>query len=608
MPRFALRSSGLVALFILGVAGVSCAEGATSEVTDLPGGDTGAVVEDMGSAGDDTSVDSGADSGSADSGSESSADSSMMSDADGGDGSDGSKCSMGCPVGFYDIDGDPLTGECGCEYACTKKGTADPIDPAYTDDNCDGADGVVEKCVYVAAATGDDTKAGTRKDPMKTVAEAIKKAKTLGVDVCLSGETYTGLVTMESGVSVYGGFDEKDPNFKFRRSKSATTTLQNAGTVVYAPNIDAETHLEGLNISASAPTGIGNSTYGVRLGGGSATFYVRYDVITTAGGTSGEDGVVGAKGDIGVKGGDGKPGKDFSGLAGEPVASGCGATGGAGGGGARGDAKGADGTAGTVGGAGTGGSGGGSCLTSGSAGAPGGSVTMSGATGSPGGVSAVTGSLGSDALYTPAIAPKGGDGSAGGSGGGGGGGGGRWKSGAGSCIGTSDLRGGGGGAGGGGGCGGAGGGGGKGGGGSFAITAAGGKLVVDGCDLTVGKGGKGGDGKAGGLGGTAAGGGAGGAGEAGSPIFGVPVTGNAGGGGAGGAGAAGGAGGPGAGGAGGPSACVGASSGAMVTFAVGFSKNSCVNSGGGSGGLGGTIGGATGAAGPTGASGSSLTF
>ncbi|MGZ3454931.1 MAG: PE-PGRS family protein, partial [Polyangiales bacterium] len=498
--------------------------------------------------------------------------------------------------------------ECGCEYICDKKGPTDPIDPDYKDDNCDGTDGVVEKCIFVSASTGDDTATGTRLAPMKTIAAAIAaaKAKGTGIDVCLSGGTYSGLVTMESGVSVYGGFDETDATFKFRRSDAATTNLNAEGTVVYAPKIDADTHLEGLNIHATSPTGKGASTYGVRLGGGAATFYVRYDKIVSDDGTAGLDGGAGTKGDDGATGGKGNSGcsggsscgagADGSGAAASP--STCGAPGGKGGGGGYSSGAGTDGDPGTVGSKGLGASANDCGFITGGGTKPGGTgggVVLAGSNGSPGGTSSLLGSLDTSALYTPAIGPTGTAGNPGGSGGGGGGGGGGKTTGS-LCFGFGKAdRGGGGGAGGAGGCGGQPGTGGQGGGGSFAIAASGGTIIINQNDLKVGKGGKGGDGKGGGAGGGGGGGGLGGDGaDDGAP------------GGPGGGGSPGGAGGPGSGGPGGPSVCVLASTSASVTFSVGLKFNSCVNAGGGAGGLAGTANGMVAAAGPSGASGDLL--
>ncbi|MFP6687451.1 MAG: hypothetical protein VB934_22220, partial [Polyangiaceae bacterium] len=70
-----------------------------------------------------------------------------MGDAGGMGGAGGEDpCAMGCAMGTWDLDNNPLTGECGCEYICEKLSDDDPIDPNYADDNCDGGDGGVEQC------------------------------------------------------------------------------------------------------------------------------------------------------------------------------------------------------------------------------------------------------------------------------------------------------------------------------------------------------------------------------------------------------------------------------------------------------------------------------
>ena len=79
---------------------------------------------------------------------------------------------------------------------------SDPIDPNFTDDNCDGGDGNVEQCVYVSTSQGDDTTGdGSRQSPLKTIGIAILKAKANAVpSVCLSGEVYNEAVSVMSGM------------------------------------------------------------------------------------------------------------------------------------------------------------------------------------------------------------------------------------------------------------------------------------------------------------------------------------------------------------------------------------------------------------------------
>ena len=161
---------------------------------------------DAGSGGEDASVGDGA--GGTDGGS---------------DGRSGDGGSQGCPPGTYDLGN---TGS--CDYKCTPTQNApnDPIDPGFVDDNCDGTDGVVARCLFVASDGTDAPTAGTRLSPMKTIAYAIAQATAQGgKDVCLSAETYLGEVDLASGVSVYGGFNEHDPSFAFRRGATPATTL-----------------------------------------------------------------------------------------------------------------------------------------------------------------------------------------------------------------------------------------------------------------------------------------------------------------------------------------------------------------------------------------------
>jgi hypothetical protein len=146
----------------------------------------------------------------------------------GGTGGLGHPCASGCPANFWDIDVNPLTGSCGCEYACARLSeSVDAFDDAFVDANCDGGDGVVEACVYVSASLGDDTiGAGTRAAPVQSIARGQAVAEIAGVsDVCVSGETYNETVSEVAGITVHFGFDQLDPDFPFRRKASAVTVI-----------------------------------------------------------------------------------------------------------------------------------------------------------------------------------------------------------------------------------------------------------------------------------------------------------------------------------------------------------------------------------------------
>ena len=503
----------------------------------------------------------------------------------------GDMCDMGCPEGFWDIDDNPLTGDCGCEYACDKISDDDPIDPNYDDDNCDGGDGVVEQCVYVSTSIGMPNGAGTRADPVDTIATGIQVADTNNVPaVCVSGEAYNEQVTVLSGISVYGGFDHQDADFAFKRSPNVTTTVSATGVVFDAPQIDAETHVAGFTMNASTMAMAGASTYGVRGGQGLGHLYVEYNIINVAAGAAGSNGSNGtphsnATAPSGNNGSGGCEGQNcgFGGAQ-----RNCVEFGGEGGDGGYDSGSGQNGSPGSGGAPGGPGAGGSNCFGGGNNGGSGGTGSPNGPQGTPGMGGPAIGSVNGAGFYLPG---NGGNGSTGqnGKGGGGGGGGGGGDNAGGIC--NSD-KGGGGGSGGCGGLGGDFGLGGGGGGGSFGVFSGGATITVIGNQITTAGGGAGG---AGGNGANGQAGGSGGAGGGGND--------DSGSGGPGGPGSNGGAGGPGGGGGGGPSACLGYGFGVTFTFTM---NTSCTVGLPGLGGAGGTnnqggsaTAGANGQAGPT---------
>jgi hypothetical protein len=258
-----VRASALAPLGGLAPLGVSaklvagCATGATTSDTDPVTIASSSVTSGSGGqGGDDATASSSASSSSGEGG------------AGGQGGAD--PCAMGCAAGLVDLDGDAATGECGCEYACTKLSDDDHVDAAFTDDNCDGSDGVVADCVYVSKKLGNAMSDGTRKVPLDTLDAALKLAVGSGKKaVCVAGTVdgaiHDGPVTLASGVSLYGGFDAEDPTFAFRRSDKVPTVLRAEGVVVLASAIDVDTHLEGFELRALKTPLFSGTTYGVRL-------------------------------------------------------------------------------------------------------------------------------------------------------------------------------------------------------------------------------------------------------------------------------------------------------------------------------------------------------
>jgi hypothetical protein len=427
LPRSLSSVVGLVSLVGVPLGAVGCAEedtlgtggaGGSPSVTNTTGGvmtTTGSVTTGQGSTTTGSTSEGGGGSGEGGGGGQ------------GGEGG-GDPCAMGCPTDFWDVDNNPLTGDCGCEYACEQTSTdEDPIDDEFTDDNCDGGDGLVEQCVYVSVSQGSDANAGTRDMPMQSIAAALAQAQTNGVPaVCLSGETYQEAVTVIPGISIYGGFDQNDPDFKFRRKAGIITTVMATGTVFTVSNLTADTHIEGITIVANAPGIPGASTYGVRMatGGAQSTLYVRYNVMQIAGGTTGSPGNSGSphpqsvapNGNNGQNGCDGCSGNGNGGPA--PV---CSEPGGQGGNGGHNTGSGQNGSPGSGGAAGGNGAGSDGCFGGGNTGGTGSPGTPNGPQGPNGTGGAALGSVVAG-LYAPSNGTNGVGGTNGRGGGGGGGG------------------------------------------------------------------------------------------------------------------------------------------------------------------------------------------
>ncbi len=394
------------------------------------------------------------------------------------------------------------------------------------------------RAIFVSPLGDDSNDGASRTTPVRTLVMGIARASVAGggTDVYVVNGTYDASVSLESGVSIYGGFQSAS----WLRDPEAYPTTIVGGTsmiAVDASNVSDVT-LDGLRIRTPPEAlAVGQSVYGVFLLQ-SQDITITGNVITAGDALAGGGGQFGSAGVHGLRGGDGA----------DAVCTPSPATGGTGGAAGQPDFPSAGSQVGDPGGAG--GSGGGE-NTGGTSGSPGngaspGSLGAGGGLGAPGqpggaggdGAAGQDGSPGAEfgsvaqSGYITADGTDATSGTSGSSGGGGGGGGGVAA-----------------GAGGGGGGGGASGGGGNfghrglGGPGSFAIFIVESTGVsIDGNTLISGDGAIGGSGGPGGNGGIGSPGGNGGAGCGGGGIGGM-----------GGRGGLGGDGGNGGGGGGGPS-------------------------------------------------------
>ncbi len=459
-------------------------------------------------------------------------------------------CTFTCLPGFGDVD---KLASNGCEATCTN---TDAPELGFLDTNCDGIDGNESVAIFVDTLGGASGNPGTKALPKKTISEGIAAAQAGGKkDVYVSQGIYSEMVTLVSGISLYGSYNAAAG---WTRAVSNLTLILSTSSVgIRGANLAAPTTVQLFSVNALAATGNGLSSVGVFITDSNGGVTLTGLTISNGNGSAGLDGADGATP------ASGQPGGPASGTnRGNGGFSSCGATGGYGGFGVSGTTGGQQGGTGTQAAGGgfgaTGGNpgGGGSCsLTSATNGGAAPAVGQNGQPGS-GGIggtaSAPIGALNVASLYLAPQGGQGGNGTPGGGGGGGGSGGGTQHGSGFLCTGCSDNDSGGGGGGGGGGCGGFGGLGGRGGGGSFGVASINSVVTIEGTKLTTGNGGKGGDG---GDGSTGAIGGPPGSGAPGEAT--TSCSDKTGGSGANGStGGQGGRGGGGAGGPGGPSICV----------------------------------------------------
>jgi hypothetical protein len=366
----------------------------------------------------------------------------------------------------------------GTPAACVPSANDTPVD-----DTCG---------VFVSGSLGKDGGAGNKSAPVKTLQQAIDKAKGRPIYAC--AEALTGSVTLASGSAIYGGLDcTKGWAYVGATKKSALTGEADKPALTFAKEASGA-EITDFTIQAANATATGGSSIAVIADQVMASL-TRCDLVA-GDGASGADGQGAAStsaqaGKDGTKGGDACSFGTVNG--GAQVENTCGMEISVGGNGGNGTQT--NGTAGSPGlpnngggqaGQGDDGSVGWSCAGNGG----------EGKTGLPGesgkeGAGAATTDLG--ALTATGFTPvAGGDGQPGKIGQGGGGGGGV-KGGTVAC-GGKPPGGASGGSGGAGGCGGAGGKGGKGGGASLALVSLKASLTLTEVTLTTGKGGKGGAG------------------------------------------------------------------------------------------------------------------
>ncbi|MDC0742322.1 hypothetical protein [Polyangium mundeleinium] len=386
--------------------------------------------------------------------------------------------------------------------------------PGCTDSPSSNPDVIKTECAFfVNGSKGDDNGAGTEAAPFKTLKVAIEAARKNKARVYACGD-YAERVDVPAGVSIFGGFDCQDVEWRYDASKKArinppapTSPDEVQASLRVAGNNTSQ--LEGLRIEAANATLPGGSAIAVIVDGATVNFVGT--ALIAGNGAAGDQGATPTD-DIGPSS------PDDSAIRGNDGKNACM-------GGASGNTGGAA-KANSICSESSGGKGGNGQEASGDAGGDGipapnpnpsnkgigglgdmgqgcdlGQPGANGASGNEGAGAVEDGTLDATKGYIGVSGQPGSKGTVGQ--GGGGGGGSKGKS---DCFGAS------GGSGGAGGCGGNGGLGGTAGGSSIGILSLGAKLSFQMVDVTTGTGGRGGDGGFGQSGGAGGNGGNGGTG------------------------------------------------------------------------------------------------
>jgi hypothetical protein len=169
----------------------------------------------------------------------------------------GNKCTDNDGDGYTTCDGD-----CNDNDPLTNPGAVE-VCGDNVDNNCNMA--VDEGCnglgTFVSALAGDDTNPGTTVQPLKTIAQGMANAATIGgiQDVIVAEGSYSEKVTLAEGVSLLGGFQCDTLACTWARDVTAhASTISDVDFegVLAGPAITPATLVEGFHIVGmdGAPT------------------------------------------------------------------------------------------------------------------------------------------------------------------------------------------------------------------------------------------------------------------------------------------------------------------------------------------------------------------
>jgi hypothetical protein len=163
------------------------------------------------------------------------------------------------------------------DAACAGHDATDDPDDDGLDTNCDGADGIVGKDIYLSTIAGADTNAATPTAPLRTIAAATTLAtRTHGRILVASGQYPVEKLSTTGGWAIYGGYV---PSF-LGKPKRDVTVLAAPPSGLFIDGVDQGSFAHLTVQSDVASDANHRSTHGIRS---RAKALVLDDVIVAAG-------------------------------------------------------------------------------------------------------------------------------------------------------------------------------------------------------------------------------------------------------------------------------------------------------------------------------------
>ncbi|MCK6573678.1 hypothetical protein L6V77_21575, partial [Myxococcota bacterium] len=227
------------------------------------------------------------------------------------------RCIVDCPDAADGLDvGDAIDADSslgnGCECRLTAlddgPGTTDGEDPAArADANCDGADGEVERSLYVAP-DGDDAAPGSPAHPLATITAALAASETAAAagrprpHIYVAAGIYPETVTLHDGVGLHGGyapdFLTADPTAYVTEVRAPAWSAETGGAALIARGAgrEGETVVRGVRFVGASATSPRGAAVGAWLVDPGAGLRLEALEIVAGDGVDGDDGPDGAAG------------------------------------------------------------------------------------------------------------------------------------------------------------------------------------------------------------------------------------------------------------------------------------------------------------------------